>query len=242
MAGSSMAGYESTSDSQDHDVFINHRGPDAKDPFATSLYRRLTAKGLQVFLDKPEMQVGHNILSQIAAAIRVASVHIAIFSPRYAESEGCLNELLWMVKTGKTIIPVFYKVKPEHLQRTKWTGTEKDGPYAIALRKHEQEQRHGTETIQRWREALKDVANISGLELEAFNGQEEELLEKVEQSVLEICPPSLDAAKYSTGLRGKNEEMDSDSQESDEAETEGGSEESEDEDTEGDSDESGDYI
>jgi hypothetical protein len=188
---SSMAGYASTSDSQYHDVFINHRGPDVKETFATPLYCSLTGKGLQVFLDKPEMQVGQYILFQIEAAIRVASVHIAIFSPRYAESKWCLDELLWMVKSGKPIIPVFYDVKPEHLRWTVWTGTERDGPYAKALQKHEETQRHGTETIQRWIKALKDVANISGLELEAFNGDQDELLDKLVQIVLQKIPPRL---------------------------------------------------
>eukprot|EP00253_Pinus_taeda_P007524 PITA_07524 len=196
-----------TSYPQHYDVFISHRGPELKATFATDLYRSITAKGLQVFLDKPEMQVGQEIPAQIEAAIKAASVHIAIFSPRYAESEWCLNELLSMVKSGKTIIPVFYNVKLEHLRRTQWTGTEKDGPYAKALRTHEEKQRHGTQTIHEWRKVLSDVANKSGLELDASNGDTGELLCKVVENVLRICPPPLDVAKYPTGLEKKFKEL-----------------------------------
>jgi len=39
---------------------------------------------------------------------RTASIHIAIFSPRYAESTWCLNELVLMLESRSTIIPVFY--------------------------------------------------------------------------------------------------------------------------------------
>jgi len=123
--------------SQSYDVFISHRGTDVKNTFATALYRNLDFYGLQVFLDKSEMLVGHDINSQLEAAIRVASVHVAIFSPNYAQSKWCLDELLLMVESVKsgraTLIPVFYDVKPAELR---WTGKDKSGVYAVALRHH----------------------------------------------------------------------------------------------------------
>lgn len=187
-------------------MFINHRGSDVKKTFATRLYRSLHANGLQAFLDKPEMQVGHKILPQIKAAIKGASVQIAIFSPNYAESDWCLKELVLMIKSGATIIPVFYNIKPSELR---WTGKDKkDGTYAKCLRNHEEKRRHKSQTIQNWRDALSHAANLSGLELEEFNGDEEELLDKVVQSVLKLIPkPLLDVAKYPTGLDTKLQDL-----------------------------------
>jgi len=185
-ASSTSAAASPSSNNTSH-VFINHRGPDVKKTFASHLYRRLCSSQrlFKVFLDKPELRVGDDFPSQIKEAIRTAFIHVAIFSPRYAESEWCLNELLYMLESGAPIIPVFYHVLPADLRRTQ----SKHGVYSKALRKLEQKKtydsetreekpRHDSTTIQKWREALSTVANISGLDLqETCNGDEAELVE-----------------------------------------------------------------
>lgn len=190
-------------------VFINHRGPDVKNHFAQYLYRRLKSRGLEVFLDQPELQAGKRIISQIREAVQVSSVQVAIFSENYAGSKWCLRELCLMVEAEKsgavTILPVFYKVKPSELR---WTGTDDKGLYAQALRHHEEKQRYNSEIIQSWRDALSHVADISGFELDACNGNEAELLDKVVERVLTVVPkPALHVAKYATGLREKIEDF-----------------------------------
>lgn len=110
-----------------YNVFINHRGPDVKKGLASDIYNRLVADGsTRVFLDKDELQTGENINTQIEGAIRTASVHGAIFSPGYADSNWCLNELVLMVESKTTILPVFYNVKPSDLR---WT----EGAYIHCL-------------------------------------------------------------------------------------------------------------
>eukprot|EP00253_Pinus_taeda_P002203 PITA_02203 len=169
------------------DVFINHRGPDVKNTFASHLYHRLNSFGLKVFLDREELQQGEYFNSQIEGAIRTASVHVAIFSATYAESTWCLNELLTMLESQGTIIPVFYHVEPSELRWTKG----KDGRYARALqnlekkRTHDQkEPRHDSATIEQWRNALSTVSEISGFELKSFKNDEGDLLEKVVECVM----------------------------------------------------------
>jgi hypothetical protein len=165
-----MAESSSTAANSGYDVFINHRGPDVKKTFASHLYRRLLSYGLRVFLDQPELQRGDYLTPQIEDAIRSASVHVAIFSPGYADSIWCLNELVQMLESKAPIIPVFYHVKPTELR---WTLGKKTS-YAQALEKLErktdlQTQRHDSTTIENWRNALSKVAYISGFELEACN-------------------------------------------------------------------------
>eukprot|EP00253_Pinus_taeda_P005776 PITA_05776 len=186
----------------DFHIFINHRGCDVKKTFAGYLYLRLTkTHGLRVFLDQPELEAGKRILSQIKQAIEVASIQIAIFSENYANSKWCLDELRLMVDSGATILPVFYNIRPSDLR---WVDAAQDGPYAQALLKHEEKGRYDPRRIQGWREALSQVSDISGFELEACNGDEADLLEKVVERVLTKVPkPALDVAKYATGLREK---------------------------------------
>jgi hypothetical protein len=116
-----------------------------------------------------------------------------------------------MLESKAYIIPVFYNVKPAELR---WT-LGKDGVYAQALKKlenkrtydpeaQEEKMRYDYNTIENWRNALSRVAEISGFELEACNGDEGELLDKVVERVTKkVKKPNLDVAKYPTGLDEK---------------------------------------
>lgn len=135
------------------------------------------------------MRAGRTFISQIKDAITSAFVHVAIFSPRYAESEWCLNELLDMLESKSVIIPVFYQVEPATVR---WPDGK--GVYAEALRILEnkkisdsQKPRHDPATIKKWKEALSTVSEISGFDLGAgpFYGDEGELVEKIVERVLE---------------------------------------------------------
>eukprot|EP00253_Pinus_taeda_P024395 PITA_24395 len=188
-----------------YDVFISHRGPDVKKTFASHLYRRLISHGLRVFLDYKELQEGEDFPCQIKGAISAASVHVAIFSPTYADSEWCLVELVLMLKSGTPIIPVFHRVEPTELRRIHGYGV-----YATSLRNLENktnpdnQPRYDSETIGNWRNALSRVADISGLDLAAFNGDEGALVDKiVEVVVRKGVKTPLNVARYPTGLEEK---------------------------------------
>lgn len=187
-----------------YDVFISHRGPDVKTSLATDLYNSLRKHELRVFLDQREMQLGENITPQIESAIRTASINIAIFSPNYAESKWCLNELLLMLKSGSIILPVFYGVNPSELRRTART---ENGVYARALRKLEEKKIFDFDIIAEWRKALSDAAEISGFDLETFNGDEQQLVEHVVEGVVGKVQRILHVSKYPTGLDQKIKEF-----------------------------------
>ena len=148
-----------------YDVFINHRGPDVKKHLASHLYYSLTAHGLRVFLDMEELQQGDGLNSQIERSIKSSFVHIAIFSPAYAESKWCLEELVLMLQSEKTIIPVFYGVQPSELRS-------ENGRYAQDLwnmlknkkvldpQTKQENLRFDNETAEKWRTSLSQVAMI----------------------------------------------------------------------------------
>lgn len=182
-----------------------------KKTFASHLYRCLVSRGFTAFLDREVLQVGQTLTSQIQHAIRNASVHVAIFSERYAESSWCLKELILMLETGKPIIPLFYHVSPCDLR---WTQDAKY-KYTQALRDlemkttydsqtREEKPRYNSTTIQNWRDALSSVADICGLDLDAeFNGEEGKLIDKIVELVLKLLKKPLYAAKSPTGLDEK---------------------------------------
>ena len=76
--------------SLNYNVFINSLEPDVRF-FTRNLHNNLVSRGLRVFLDNIELQVGQSIPSQIKDAIKGASLIITIFSPNYAQSQRCLQ-------------------------------------------------------------------------------------------------------------------------------------------------------
>ncbi|GLJ14369.1 hypothetical protein SUGI_0232160 [Cryptomeria japonica] len=160
-----------------YDAFLNHRGPDVKETVAFALYDSLEELGFWTFLDDQELQLGDEIEPAIQNAIYSSSVQIAIFSPRYAESPWCLNELVDMLKTKALFIPVFCDVKPSDLRFPH------KGVYAAAFAEHERKGRYSKKKLQQWKGALRSSSYISGHEFSTSNDNVEELCTKITLAV-----------------------------------------------------------
>lgn len=178
-----------------HDVFINHRGPDTKETLASHLYRRLLALGLKPFIDKEDLQTGHEITPQLKCAIKNASVNIAIFSTGYADSTWCMKELDLMLGSEADIIPVYYGVEASDLRET---SKDSERVYARALSNLERKrridsstnqstQRYDSSTIDNWRQVLSKFADIrGGFDLKDHDGDEGLVLDKIVPKVHSI--------------------------------------------------------
>ncbi|GLJ33373.1 hypothetical protein SUGI_0671360 [Cryptomeria japonica] len=140
------------------DVFINHRGADAKETLAAHLYNSFQELGLRAFLDCKEKELGDYFPSTIETAIRSASVHIAIFSERYAESAWCLAELVLMLESRAKILPLFYGVQPSELRHIE------SGAYASAFRSYKEKGRY-LQKLETWEKALQSASLITGSEI-----------------------------------------------------------------------------
>jgi hypothetical protein len=145
-----------------YDVFINQRGPDVKKSFVAHLNAALRRDGYRPFLDAKSIGQGRHVFNSIDRALKGACVHVAIFSKRYAESKYCLNELCDMLNSNHVILPVFYGVNPEDLR---WID---NGPFKDGFQKHVQRGRR--EEIQKWKAALRKVADYRGFRLDEVNG------------------------------------------------------------------------
>ncbi len=145
------------------DVFLNHRGPDVKGGFAAHLHQALQEAGCHPFVDMESLEKGQHGQKKIYEALGCASVHVAIFSKHYADSNHCLDELCAMLESKKLIIPVFYDDSPNDLHCKLHSG-----PYTKAFRKTHG-RRPATE-VKRWKDALCMAAQLSGFQLANYNG------------------------------------------------------------------------
>ena len=144
-----------------YDAFLSFRGADTRKRFTGHLYAALKNKGLYVFKDDKELERGRSIPLELLKAIEESRISIIVFSQNYASSTWCLDELVKIVECKNAedqIFPIFYDVEPTVV--TKQTGN-----FHEAFAKHEEVFRDNKEKVQKWRDILKEVANISGWEL-----------------------------------------------------------------------------
>ncbi|KAH9312728.1 hypothetical protein KI387_027763, partial [Taxus chinensis] len=141
----------------EYDVFINHRGKDTKQSVASLIYHNLHNKRCKVFLDIKSIQVGDSTAESIKHAIRTASVHVVILSPKYAESEWCLDELLLILESRAPMVPVFWEIKPSVVRME-----DEDGVYARTFQIHYKAGKFNSLVLEKWKMALRTVALIEG--------------------------------------------------------------------------------
>ncbi|KAB2039097.1 hypothetical protein ES319_D03G190200v1 [Gossypium barbadense] len=145
-------------------VFLSFRGEDTRKSFTDHLYTALVHLGIQTFRDDEEIERGNNIKDEIEKAIlHHSKISIVVFSKNYAASTWCLNELVMILEHKKSskhsVLPVFYDVDPSQVKN-------QTGSYAEAFTQHEQNFESETNMVQRWRNALKEVADIGGMVLQ----------------------------------------------------------------------------
>ena len=144
-----------------YDVFLSFGGTDIRKTFVDHLYAALAQKGIFTFRNDPTLERG-SISPELIKAIEESRIALVIFSKSYAFSRSCLDELVNILKCqkemGQTVIPVFYHVDPSDVRRQK-------GSFAEAFVEHEERFQENLETVETWRSALTQVANLAGWHL-----------------------------------------------------------------------------
>ncbi|KAG4123185.1 hypothetical protein ERO13_D11G312284v2 [Gossypium hirsutum] len=159
---SSLLSTSSSTPRKKYDVFLSFRGEDTRKNFADHLYDALKRSGIITFRDDPKLEAGEEIAPELFKAIQQSWCSVIIFSESYAFSGWCLEELAEIVQqkivNGHKVFPIFYDVDPSDLRKQKEKVEE-------AFAKHEERYKEDKDKIQKWRNALTQVANIKGWHL-----------------------------------------------------------------------------
>ncbi|XP_050278000.1 disease resistance protein RUN1-like [Quercus robur] len=137
------------------DIFLSFRGEDTHLGFIGHLYNTLVRQGIHTFIDD-NLPRGEQIFAQLLKTIESSTISIVVFSENYASATWCLDELAKIVeckKNDQLVRSIFYNVDPSGVRNRK-------GKFGKALAKHEKVKDNNK--VQRWREALTEVGNISG--------------------------------------------------------------------------------
>ena len=149
-------------DNYGYDVFLSFRGEDTRKNFTDHLYYALTEAGIHTFRDDEEIRKGENLSIELLQAIRVSRISVIVLSKNYASSRWCLNELNLIREchqNGQLVLPVFYDVSPSDVRNQR-------GTFEQAFVEHEKRYFLDEAKVLRWRQALQNIAGISGWNLE----------------------------------------------------------------------------
>ncbi|KAL6293937.1 hypothetical protein ACE6H2_002079 [Prunus campanulata] len=144
------------------DAFLSFRGTDTRNGFTDHLYRALEVAGIHTFRDDDEIERGANISVELQKAIQESRVTIIVFSKDYASSRWCLDELVTIMDRRETnehmVMPIFYDVDPSHVRN-------QTGVFEEAFARHQQRFNKEMDKVEKWRKALRDVADLGGMVL-----------------------------------------------------------------------------
>ncbi|XP_062028560.1 disease resistance protein RPV1-like [Rosa rugosa] len=144
-----------------YDVFLSFRGVDTRNNFTSHLYSKLVSSRIFAFFDDNQLRRGEDISQSFIRAIERSRISVIVFSANYASSRWCLEELVKIMECrktlGQTVFPIFYRVEPSDVRH-------QTGSFAKAFVQHKAANRYA-ENVPRWRAALHEAANLSGLHL-----------------------------------------------------------------------------
>ncbi|KAG4380655.1 hypothetical protein GLYMA_16G214669v4 [Glycine max] len=187
-----------------YDVFLSFRGLDTRHGFTGNLYKALDDRGIYTSIDDQELPRGDEITPALSKAIQESRIAITVLSQNYASSSFCLDELVTILhckSEGLLVIPVFYKVDPSDVRHQK-------GSYGEAMAKHQKRFKAKKEKLQKWRMALKQVADLSGYHFEDGDAYEYKFIGSIVEEVSrKISRASLHVADYPVGLESQVTEV-----------------------------------
>ncbi|XP_022717723.1 TMV resistance protein N-like [Durio zibethinus] len=142
-----------------YDIFLSFSGKDTGESFTDHLYAALNRYKINTFRDDNNLERGEDIAPELLKAIGESWGSIIVFSKGYAFSSWCLDELAEIVKQrkerGHQVFPIFYDVEVSDLRHQRERVQE-------AFDMHGKRYKENKDKMQRWRDALSQVANISG--------------------------------------------------------------------------------
>ncbi|KAI9113507.1 hypothetical protein K1719_015434 [Acacia pycnantha] len=189
-----------------YDIFISFRGEDTRKGFTNYLYHALHRSGFRTFRDDEELERGQVISHELLQAIEDSHFAIVVLSKNYASSSWCLDELQHILvsrnELHQKVFPIFYHVNPSDIRNRRKSFGE---AFAKLEHKFQQDQ----PKVQKWRDSLTEVSNLSGFDSSQYR-YETELIENVvdhlwNQFRYELPPVSVSEALI--GIEWRVDEM-----------------------------------
>ncbi|XP_024197247.2 disease resistance protein RPV1-like [Rosa chinensis] len=156
--------------------------------FTGRLYSALNQRGILTFMDDRELEKGRSIRPELLAAIEDSRYAIVIFSVNYASSSWCLDELVKIIQCmkdmGQQVLPVFYHADPSDVRHQRgWFELKWKPQVDVEVREHEEVYGQNEDRLTAWRDALTEVASLSGWDSKNYSNSTK-LIEEIVNHIL----------------------------------------------------------
>ncbi|XP_024156586.1 disease resistance-like protein DSC2 isoform X2 [Rosa chinensis] len=141
-----------------YDVFLSFRGTDFLRGFPSHLYYQLQERGITTFMDDSDLEAADDMSPTLLEAIEGSRLAIVVLTSNYASSARCLEQLTkicQIMEDGTRILPVYY-VDPIDVRNQR-------GQFQDAFAIYEKYGQYTSEKVQQWRDALRKVGSLPGL-------------------------------------------------------------------------------
>lgn len=145
-----------------NDIFMNYSFKDIGNSFISHLRGALRRNSFTIS-DHTMLPVGQDKCLELLKAIEESDIYVLVFSINYAFSVRCLDELVDIMDCHRKfdwrkVVPIFYDVEPSNVRS-------QQGSFMEALEAHKTNN-IDPERVQKWKQALKDASQFSGLSLQ----------------------------------------------------------------------------
>ncbi|XP_076896403.1 toll/interleukin-1 receptor-like protein [Bidens hawaiensis] len=185
-----------------YDVFVNYSFKDVGNSFVRHLQGALHRNSFTVS-DHTLLPVGQDVCLELLKAIQESKIFVVVFSTNYASSLRCLDELVDIMDCfhkfdGKRkVFPVFFKVEPSHVRSQH--GVHGSFPSSRDERR--------SVKVQKWKQALKEAGQLSGLTFQNGDDEAEFVLKIVEDLEKMQNPQELHVTDHPVGVGSRAEEL-----------------------------------
>ncbi|KAK1420489.1 hypothetical protein QVD17_22129 [Tagetes erecta] len=184
-----------------NDVFVNYSFEDIGKSFISHLKGALIQNSFTIS-DHTMLPFGKDMHLHVLKAIEESEIYVVVFSPRYASSARCLDELLHIMDSfrkfdQRKVLPLFFNVDPSHVRS-------QQGPFIEAF--HHHDINIDPNRVQEWRQALKHAGRLSGLTIQ--NGDEAKFVKKILKELVKMQRPlKLHVTDYPVGIGSRAKEL-----------------------------------
>ncbi|CAL1410032.1 unnamed protein product [Linum trigynum] len=207
-SSSSSSPSAAADDARKYEVFVSFRGEDTRRSFTSHLCDALSSKlGVAlVYKDDFSLERGASIEPEIQRGIEDSRIAVVVLSKNYADSSWCLDELVHILRCrklkGHRVIPIFYEVDPSDVGKQRRIGANNGFVEAVGG----DDELLG-EKVGRWRDALAEVANISGFTTTAYRNDSEMIKQIVGKIWEELSSTFASISKALVGMDQRVEEV-----------------------------------
>ncbi|KAL1218978.1 Disease resistance protein RUN1 [Cardamine amara subsp. amara] len=189
------------------DVFLSFQGEDTRHNITGRVFDALSRKEkIRVFLDNDGMERGDVMGSSLVEAMEDSAASVVVLSRNYANSHCCLDELAKLCDLRESLkrpmIPIFYDVDPSHVRK-------QNDHFAKDFEKHEKT--FSKEKIERWKEAMTLVGNLSGFVCSEFGRKpsaDDDLISLLVKRILaELSNTPENVGEYTVGLQSRRKDL-----------------------------------